>query len=300
EQRIPAIAPPFGGGAVAPEHRRAGAVAHRQQRDGEALVVLAVSPDQLALVVVRHLDAVERALERGVGEVVVAVAERGFPGDVERLTLQSRAQLVGRAAVHADRPRGGADRVGRGELAEEFGHLGLGPAVALAHAHGRPRWWGQRGDLSADSLGRRIGRRRGQLGQAAGRFERLDGLPVVNQPGVHVRRRVARIIGEVVLWRRFGRGGVGRGVGRGRGGASTRPAFGGLVRLPRRGRIGLGAGRRRFGVGIGRRRPRREPHDATGRRGTAAERGVNADRVVTEPREERVVHPAGWNITGTL
>ena len=48
-------------------------------------------------VVVRHFLTLERQLERGMGELVIAVAECGFPGDVERLALDDAA---GAEAAH--------------------------------------------------------------------------------------------------------------------------------------------------------------------------------------------------------
>ena len=143
---------------------------------GEPLVELARSADQLAVAVMRHLDAVERAVERGVGKLVVAVPEGGFPGDVERLALEPVAQPVRGFAAHPDAARRRADRVRGGKLAQEIGHLGLVPPVAAPDVDGRrrcgrPRWVGG-------------GLRRGSrpLRSLAGQRHRLDGAPVLVHP----------------------------------------------------------------------------------------------------------------------
>lgn len=104
-------------------------VAQGEQRDGEALVIAAGGVDELALVEMGHLDAVDGALHRRLGERVEHGLEGGVPGDVERLAAQPRAQAIGRLAAHAHRPRGIGDAVGDGEGLEEARLALRGPAV---------------------------------------------------------------------------------------------------------------------------------------------------------------------------
>ena len=118
-----------GGGMRAEPVRPAKPFAHGEQRHRQPFVIAARGADQLALVEMRHLHPVQRAVHRGFRQRIEAAPERGGPRQVERLALQPRAQAIGRLAAHPRRLRRALHRMRGRQLAQEEGLARDGPAV---------------------------------------------------------------------------------------------------------------------------------------------------------------------------
>lgn len=111
------------------------AVAH--QEHGEPVIVAAMLADLLALVEMRHGDAVDAAAERFVGDPAHGIVERDIPGDPEALRIRAAGEGIGAFRRHADAPAGIADAAAFGERADEIGLPPRRPAVmAGPHADG--------------------------------------------------------------------------------------------------------------------------------------------------------------------
>lgn len=82
--------------------------------------------------------------------------ERGIPCEIERLTHEPRAQIIGRPARHADRLRGDGDRRGLNQRFKERDHPLARPAVVAGIV------WG--GDLRRIEGGRDHRSRGGAFG----------------------------------------------------------------------------------------------------------------------------------------
>lgn len=100
----------------------------RGDPDRQPLVIMARGADQLALVVVRNLDPVHRAVEHRMRKLRQPRLQRDFPAERERRADQTVAQAIGALAGKAHGGCGLSHGLRSGQFAQEGDHLRAGPA----------------------------------------------------------------------------------------------------------------------------------------------------------------------------
>lgn len=100
-----------------------------EQEDGQPLVIAGAGADLFAGVKDRLFHPVQRAFERDMGELLQPEFERCFPGEVEGLAREPRAQAIGGLARHAGKGSGVLDRGGADQRVEKDAHLRAGPDI---------------------------------------------------------------------------------------------------------------------------------------------------------------------------